>query len=125
MLITVKKMINIKNAVKAVKGMVLSSLFLGLNAFAKMPDIEDPSQGKQSGMMANTQAYIYDGFVIGGLIVVAGALFVAAKNILVEYNNIGEGKGSWAKFGTLVVIGVVLVVACIWFATLAADTLSN
>ena len=95
----------------------------GQHVMAKMPSIDDPSQGKKGGLLANMQAYMYDGFVVGGLIVVGGAFIVAAKNILIEYNNIGEGKGSWAKFGTLVVIGVVLVVACIWFATLAAETL--
>ncbi|OCG64106.1 integrating conjugative element membrane protein [Gilliamella sp. wkB18] len=119
---TVSKLFQIKNTVK---GTLMSLVFFGGEVFAKMPKIEDPSQGKQNGIMANMQAYIYDGFVVGGLVVVAACLFVAAKNILVEYNNIGEGKGSWAKFGTLVVIGVVLVVACIWFATLAADTLSS
>lgn len=122
MLIVIKKMLNIKNIVK---WMLMSCFLLTNNVFAKMPTIEDPSQGKQKGMMATIQAYIYDGFVVGGLIVVAACLFVAAKNILIEYNNIGDGKGSWAKFGTLVVIGVVLVIACIWFATLAAETLLN
>lgn len=122
MLNIVKKMSQIK---KALTGTLMIWFLFGSQALAAMPELEDPSQGKQSGFMANMQAYVYDGFVLGGLIVVAGALFVAAKNILVEYNNIGEGKGTWAKFGTLVVIGVVLVVACIWFATLAADTLSK
>jgi len=50
---------------------------------------------------------------------------VAAKNAIVEYNNIGEGKGTWAKFITLVVVGVILTVASIWLATLAAETLEN
>lgn len=104
--------------------LILFSLVLwGQNVLAKMPSIDPPTQGKKNGFLANMQAYVYDGFVFGGLIIVGGAFIVAAKNILNEYNNIGEGKGSWAKFGTLVVIGVVLVVACIWFATLAAETL--
>lgn len=120
-----KKLFQIKNNKMSINLILLSLALWGQNALAKMPKIDDPTQGKKSGFLANMQAYIYDGFVFGGLIIVGGVFIVAAKNIIVEYNNIGEGKGSWAKLGTLVVIGIVLVVACIWLATLAAETLQD
>lgn len=122
MLNVVKNILQIKNLVK---GFVSCLCFLGGHAFAALPQLEDPSQGKQSGIMANMQAYIYDGFVFGGLLIVGVMLVVAAKNAIVEYNNIGDGKGSWAKLAALVVIGVSLIVACIWLASLAAETLMN
>lgn len=122
MLNIVKKMGHLK---KVLTGTLMTWFLFGSQAFAAMPELEDPSQGKQKGIMANMQAYIYDGFVFGGLLVVGAILFVAAKNAIVEYNNIGDGKGSWAKLATLVVIGVALIVACIWLATLAAETLMN
>lgn len=119
------KLLYINKPIKQIKLILFSLVLWGQNVLAKLPVLDDPTQGKKKGLLPNMQAYMYDGFVVGGLIIVGGALIVAAKNILMEYNNIGEGKGSWAKFGTLVVIGVILVVACIWFASLAAETLEN
>ncbi|WP_334325072.1 TIGR03745 family integrating conjugative element membrane protein [Gilliamella apicola] len=94
-------------------------------AYAAMPTPQPPSQGTGGGYFNTIRGYIYDGAVVIGLLIAAAALLAVAKNVIVEFNNISEGKGTWTKFGTFIVIGVVLVVACIWLATEAVETLSS
>lgn len=117
----------IENTIKQAKTVVVTALFFifSINTvLAKLPALEEPSKGPQKGIMATIQAYGYDAFVLGGLFGVAVCILIALKNCVSEYSAIGEGRGSWAKFSAFVVVGVILIVVCIYFAGLAADTFS-
>jgi len=116
----VEKLSHIKSTVNT---MLLSLLFLGKNALAKIPEIQDPKQGKQAGFFDNMQAFLYDGVVLGGIIIVSVIFILTIKNAISEYNNIGEGKGTWTKLAIIIVVGVTLIVASIWLVSMAAETL--
>ncbi|MCT6866495.1 MAG: TIGR03745 family integrating conjugative element membrane protein [Gilliamella apicola] len=98
-------------------------MLLSAGAAGKLPDVQDPSLGKQKGFLATLQAYVYDGGALGGILLVSCALFVAGRSIVVEYGNIGDGKGSWTKLILLTLIGALLVIACIYFVSVAIETI--
>ncbi|WP_392562240.1 TIGR03745 family integrating conjugative element membrane protein [Orbus sturtevantii] len=116
----VKKLSYIKSAVNS---LLLSLLFLGTNAVAKIPEIQDPKQGKQAGFFDNMQAFLYDGVVLGGIIIVSVIFILTIKNAISEYNKIGDERGTWTKLAIIIVVGVTLIVASIWLVSMAAETL--
>lgn len=122
MLTIIKKMGKIK---KILTKVVMIWLLFVDHAFAKLPKLIDSSQGKSIGILGNIRAYIYDGIVIGGLILTIIALIVATRKILIEYNNTCRGEGTWAKFWAWVVSGIILVVVCAWLAILVTELLMN
>ncbi|PVZ81201.1 TIGR03745 family integrating conjugative element membrane protein [Serratia sp. S1B] len=92
-------------------------------AQAALPTVEGPKTSTDSSFYGQISGYINDGVVLGGLILAAVALLVVANAIIATFAEVRDGKATWAKFGMLVVVGVVLVVAVIWLATKAATVI--
>ena len=80
-------------------------------AFADLPTVEAPESGGGSGLMGQIKGYLQDGVVIGGLVVAAIAFINVAVHTFSEVRN---EKATWTKFGSIIVVGVVLLVAVIW-----------
>ncbi|WP_257014183.1 TIGR03745 family integrating conjugative element membrane protein [Serratia fonticola] len=90
---------------------------------AALPTVEGPKSSTDSTFYGQISGYINDGIVLGGLILAAVALLVVANAIIATFAEVRDGKATWAKFGMLVVVGIVLVVAVIWLASKAATVL--
>ncbi|AKG68275.1 membrane protein [Serratia fonticola] len=90
------------------------------SAEAALPTVEGPKTSTDSSFYGQISGYVNDGIVLGGLILAAVALLVVANAIIATFAEVQQGKSTWAKFGMLVVVGIVLVVAVIWLATKAA-----
>lgn len=110
---------------KLLVSLILGSIVIINSAYAALPDVQDPSQGRGSGYFDTIRGYIYDGAIIVSLVLCSVALFVVAKNAITEFSNIGDGRGTWTKFGAFVVIGIVLIVAVIWLVSNGVDTLES
>ncbi|CAI1777895.1 integrating conjugative element membrane protein%2C PFL_4702 family [Yersinia frederiksenii] len=104
-----------------------STLLLALtavtSAHAALPTVEGPKSSTDSSFYGQISGYLNDGIVLGGLILAAAALLVVANAIIATFSEVQQGKSTWAKFGMLVVVGIVLVVAVIWLATKAATVI--
>lgn len=93
------------------------------SAQAALPTVEGPKTSTDSSFYGQISGYLNDGIVLGGLILAAAALLVVANAIIATFAEVQQGRSTWAKFGMLVVVGIVLVVAVIWLATKAATVI--
>ena len=96
--------------------MTLWALFSLMPAYAALPQVEPPSSGGGGGLMDTLKGYINDGIVIGGLVAAASAFIVVAIAAVSTFNEVRDEKAGWGKFGAIVVVGVVLIVAVVWLA---------
>jgi len=96
---------------------------LSFPALAALPKMEDPSRGQGKGIIATLQNYLYDAAIFGGLLISTVSFMVVAWHAVAVFSEVQKGKKTWADFGMVVMVGVLLVVACIWLLTKAADIL--
>ncbi|MCX8966332.1 TIGR03745 family integrating conjugative element membrane protein [Erwinia psidii] len=90
---------------------------------AGLPTVEPPSSGSGSGLMGTLKGYIQDGIVILGLVAAAVAFLVVANSAITTFHEVREGKSNWGKFGAIIVVGIVLLVAVIWLVGKSAEIL--
>lgn len=83
-------------------------------ALADLPTVEPPESGGGSGLMGQIKGYLQDGIVIGGLVVAAIAFINVAVAAVHTFTEVRNEKATWTKFGAIIVVGVVLLVAVIW-----------
>ncbi|HDJ1442339.1 TPA: TIGR03745 family integrating conjugative element membrane protein [Serratia rubidaea] len=104
---------------------VVSSLALAASqpALAALPTVEPPSSGGGGGLMDTLKGHIQDGIVLIGLVLAAAAFIVVANAGVSTFHEVRDGKAAWGKFGAIIVTGVVLVVAVIWFVGKSAEIL--
>ncbi|PHM35862.1 integrating conjugative element membrane protein [Xenorhabdus mauleonii] len=103
----------------------ISTVFLlfGLaceSAWADLPAIEPPKSGGGGGLLGQVKGYAQDGIVIGGLILSAVAFFKVASAAVETFSEVRDGKATWTQFGSIIVVGVVLLVAVIWLLAKSA-----
>lgn len=92
-------------------------------AQAALPVVEGPKSSADKTFYGQISGYINDGVVLGGLILAAVALLTVANAIIATFAEVRDGRSTWAKFGMLVVVGIVLVVTVIWLVAKAATVL--
>ncbi|WP_297201530.1 TIGR03745 family integrating conjugative element membrane protein [uncultured Pluralibacter sp.] len=92
-------------------------------AFADLPQVEPPTSGGGSGLSGQIKGYIQDGLVIGGLVVAAVAFINVAIAALHTFTEVRNERATWTKFGSIIVVGVVLLVTVIWLIGKSADIL--
>lgn len=92
-------------------------------ARAGLPTVEPPTSGGGGGLMDILKGYIQDGIVILGLVAAAVAFLVVANSAITTFHEVREGKSSWGKFGAVIVVGIVLLVAVIWLVSKSAEIL--
>lgn len=92
-------------------------------AWADLPSVEAPSSGGGGGLYNTIKGYLKDGIVLGGLVIAAIAFIVVANAAISCFAHVRAGKATWADFGAIVVVGVILLVAVIWLASEAMDIL--
>lgn len=88
-----------------------------------LPALEEPTQGG-GGIRTTAQGYMYDGFILAGLLLSTAAFIWVGIGCLASFNE-GRQRGEWTKFGVTAFIGVVLILVVIWLATEAAPILSQ
>ncbi|WP_338139819.1 TIGR03745 family integrating conjugative element membrane protein [Xenorhabdus bovienii] len=91
------------------------------SAWADLPAIEPPKSGGGGGLLGQVKGYAQDGIVIGGLILSAVAFFKVASAAVETFSEVRDGKATWTQFGSIIVVGVVLLVAVIWLLAKSAD----
>ncbi|MBK0123685.1 TIGR03745 family integrating conjugative element membrane protein [Pantoea sp. S61] len=92
-------------------------------AFADLPQVEPPTSGGGSGLSGQIKGYIQDGLVIGGLVVAAVAFINVAIAALHTFTEVRNERATWTKFGSIIVVGVVLLITVIWLVGKSADIL--
>lgn len=92
-------------------------------ALAGLPTVEAPSSGGGGGLLATIKGHFQDGIVIIGLIAAAVAFLIVANAAIQTFAEVRNGKADWAKFGAIVVVGVVLLVVIIWLVGKSAEIL--
>ncbi|MGS0559521.1 TIGR03745 family integrating conjugative element membrane protein [Escherichia sp. MAL-1] len=90
---------------------------------AALPQVEPPSSGGGGGLMDTIKGYIQDGIILVGLVLTAVAFIVVANAAVTTFHEVREGKAVWGKFAAIIVTGVVLLVAVIWFVGKSAEIL--
>ncbi|MBJ3110126.1 TIGR03745 family integrating conjugative element membrane protein, partial [Salmonella enterica subsp. enterica serovar London] len=92
-------------------------------AFADLPTVEAPTSNGGSSLMGQIKGYLQDGVVIGGLVVAAIAFLNVAMDAVHTFTEGRNEKSTWTKFGSIIVVGVVLLVAVIWLLGKSADSI--
>lgn len=105
------------------KFVVLASTAVPGLALADLPTLEEPTQGG-GGIRSTAQGYMYDGFVLAGLLLCTAAFIWVGIGCLSSFNE-GRQRGEWTKFGVTAFIGVVLILVIIWLSTEAAPILAQ
>ena len=90
-------------------------------AFADLPSVEAPQSSGGTGLMGQIKGYLQDGVVIGGLVVAAIAFINVAIAAVRTFTEDRNERATWTKFGAIIVVGVVLLVAVIWLLGKSAD----
>ncbi|MCS2611044.1 TIGR03745 family integrating conjugative element membrane protein [Halomonas dongshanensis] len=101
---------------------LLSATVPGI-ALAQLPALEEPTQGG-GGIRSTAQGYMYDGFILAGLLLSTAAFIWVGIGCLSSFNE-GRARGEWTKFGVTAFVGVVLILVIIWLSTEAAPILSQ
>ncbi|EHX1470803.1 TPA: TIGR03745 family integrating conjugative element membrane protein [Escherichia coli] len=100
---------------------VLAFALSGISvARAALPTVEGPKSSTDSSFYGQISGYLNDGIVLGGLILAAVAMLAVGNAIIATFAEVRDGKSTWAKFGMLCVVGVILIVVVIWLASKAA-----
>lgn len=103
----------------------LLSAFAAAPALADLPQVEGPtSSGAGTGLMGTLSGHVQDGLVLGGLVLCGFAFFKVAEASLVTFGEVRNDRASWTKFGSIVVVGIVLLVAVIWLLGKSAEVIS-
>ncbi|EDX3117064.1 TIGR03745 family integrating conjugative element membrane protein [Salmonella enterica subsp. enterica serovar Mississippi] len=92
-------------------------------AQAALPTVEGPKSSTDSSFYGQISGYLNDGVVLGGLILAAVAMLAVGNAIIATFAEVRDNKATWAKFGMLCVVGVILIVVVIWLASKAATVL--
>ncbi|HBS5837311.1 TPA: TIGR03745 family integrating conjugative element membrane protein [Klebsiella variicola] len=90
-------------------------------ALADLPNVEAPESSGGTGLMGQIKGYLQDGVVIGGLVVAAIAFINVAIAAVHTFTEVRNERATWTKFGAIIVVGVVLLVAVIWLLGKSAD----
>lgn len=103
----------------------LLSAFAAAPAMADLPQVEGPtSGGAGNGLMGTLSGHVHDGLVLGGLVLCGFAFFKVAEASLVTFGEVRNDRASWTKFGSIVVVGIVLLVAVIWLLGKSAEVIN-
>lgn len=89
--------------------------------FADLPRVEAPQSSGGTGLMGQIKGYLQDGVVIGGLVVAAIAFINVAIAAVHTFTEVRNERATWTKFGSIIVVGVVLLVAVIWLLGKSAE----
>ncbi len=96
---------------------VMFFLMLSLSCkpvFADLPTVDAPSSGGGPGLMGQIKGYLQDGIILGGLVVAAVAFINVAVAAMSTFTEVRNERATWTKFGAIIVVGIVLLVAIIW-----------
>lgn len=92
-------------------------------AFAVLPVVEPPTRGEGSGILETIQNYGYDIAILVGLAICAVAFLGVSWYSMAVYAEVQNNRKTWRDLGAVVLIGVLLLVAIIWFLTKASEIL--
>lgn len=101
--------------------MTASTCLLTITSFASqaagLPQMEDPSRGRGSGIWQTIQNYAYDAVMLIALLVISGMFIGVCYHAYVVYAEIQQNKKTWGQFGLTVAVGAILLVIGIWLLT--------
>ncbi|MCU6226225.1 TIGR03745 family integrating conjugative element membrane protein [Morganella morganii] len=92
-------------------------------AYADLPVVEGPKSSADKSFYGQISGYANDGIVLGGLILAAVSMLVVGNAIITTFAEVRDNRATWAKFGMLCVVGVILIVVVVWLASKAATVL--
>lgn len=98
------------------------SMLASTQAYAELPELQEPDAGTGDGLMDTIRNYAADFAVFGGLLIVTVMFIWVAIAALAAFNEARQ-KDNWGKFGVVICVGVILIVVGIWLANKAADIL--
>ena len=104
-------------------GLMIATVSMPQTVLAGLPDVEGPQSSTDGSFYGQIAGYINDGIVLGGLVLAAVAMLGVGNAVLATYAEVRDGKATWAKFGMLCVVGVILIVIVIWLAAKAATVM--
>lgn len=110
---------------------VKSVTAIGLSSVSVSTAIAAPDRSKLPTVYTNTASsnnfidvvweIIGKGIFIAGLAISAVALIVVGNVLLGEFNDLRTGKGSLGKLGIYALVGILLIVAIVFFVGKAMD----
>ncbi|WP_405077839.1 TIGR03745 family integrating conjugative element membrane protein [Pectobacterium versatile] len=89
--------------------------------FAALPQVEAPQSSGGSGLLGQMKGYLQDFIVLAGLVVASLAFINVATNAIHTFTEVRNERATWTKFGAIVLVGVVLLVAVIWLLGKSAN----
>lgn len=106
-----------QSIIKPLTLIALTSAFPQTSQAAGLPQMEDPSRGRGSGILQTLQNYGYDIIMLVALIVIACMFVGICYHAYMVYADIQTGKKTWGQFGLTVAVGAMLLVIGVWLLT--------
>lgn len=111
------------NKQNGVQRLMFLLVVLPLSVQADLPQLEDPSRGKGSGIMDTLKNYGYDMVILMSLAICAVGFLVVANSCISTYSEIQNGRKQWKDLGAMAGVGAILLVIIIWLLTQAGEVL--
>lgn len=113
----------LRSRAKALHAAAALAVLFPIKTFAALPSEQAPTRGEGSTLTQTIQNYVYDAFMLIGLILCAGGLVLVARHALGVYHEIHNGKAKWADLGATSAVGAVLIGVTIYVVTQATGIL--
>lgn len=84
-------------------------------AMAGLPKQESITSGGDGNLLGTVQNVGQKGFSLGFILLCAVGIAAFIIGLIYTFNEARE-RGKWGAFGTVVVVGIVMVVTVIWLA---------
>jgi integrating conjugative element membrane protein (TIGR03745 family) len=113
-------------AAMTVAGMSMAANAAGTGSEGTLPTVEDPQHSNLgSGIFGHMEGYVADAIVLGGVVLTGVGFLVVAVNGIKVFHEVQAGRKSWTDFAVCCMVGVVLLVLCIYLATQASQIFSG
>jgi integrating conjugative element membrane protein (TIGR03745 family) len=109
---------------KTFAAMTVAGMSMAANAASEgtLPTVEDPQHSNLgTGIFGHMEGYAADAIVLGGVVLTGIGFLVVAVNGIKVFHEVQAGRKSWTDFAVCCMVGVILLVLCIYLATQASN----
>ena len=118
---------NLVRNVRKVTAQLAAAMVLMVSqaTFAVLPTPAAPSRGAATSgdYIAGAQEYIYDFFILAGLVLATLGLIFVVRNTLSTYAEVPQNRATMSEVFMQAGVGAVIVVFILWLLTEAATIL--
>lgn len=98
------------------EAVAMAALMASAQANAKLPEVQSSGSAAEGNFLQMMMEYAGKAFIVLGIVVVASAFMLVARNAMGVYAEIGDGRAKWSDLGVHVLVGGCLLVVAVFLA---------